>query len=96
MFLKLELIKSKLFLVFILTYCKFLLFYYSNGEEWYKFRRKFQSLLLAGATGEACSGAIENVTEDLISKIPSKLDNNKEVDIQPLLFKWALECKLRS
>lgn len=50
--------------------------------------------MLAGATGEACSGAIENVTEDLIAKIPSKLDNNKEVDIQPLLFKWALECKL--
>nr|QIS60145.1 cytochrome P450 302A1 [Pardosa pseudoannulata] len=64
----------------------------SNGEEWYTFRHKFQKTLMAATTGEVCSSSIENITEDLISIISTKLDDKLELDIQPLLFRWALEC----
>lgn len=68
--------------------------HFSNGEEWYRFRHLFQKILMSPSIGEACSNDLETVTEDLVAKIPSQLDEHKEMDIQPLLFNWALECKL--
>lgn len=47
---------------------------------------------MAANTGEACASSIETITEDLIKIITAKLDERLETDIQPLLFKWALEC----
>ncbi|GFS58087.1 probable cytochrome P450 49a1 [Trichonephila inaurata madagascariensis] len=64
----------------------------SNGEEWRRFRSMFQKLLLSSSTIDGCSEALEDVTDEMVAKIPTCLNEKNEMDLQPLLFSWALEC----
>ncbi|GIY08931.1 probable cytochrome P450 49a1 [Caerostris darwini] len=64
----------------------------SNGEEWRHFRSMFQKLLLHPSTVDECSNILEDITDEMVSKIPNCLDENNEMNLQPLLFNWALEC----
>ncbi|XP_054714528.1 cytochrome P450 302a1, mitochondrial-like [Uloborus diversus] len=64
----------------------------SNGEEWYNFRRLFQRTLVDPRTAEACLSELENITNDFIKRIPHLLDDKSEMDLQPELFSFAIEC----
>ncbi|GBM21968.1 Cytochrome P450 302a1, mitochondrial [Araneus ventricosus] len=64
----------------------------TNGEEWYNFRHLFQNLLMKDESVDACSNALEDITDEMIAKISTGLDENNEIDLTPLLFNWALEC----
>ncbi|XP_055935438.1 cytochrome P450 302a1, mitochondrial-like [Argiope bruennichi] len=64
----------------------------TNGEEWYNFRQLFQNLLMMNESVEACSNALEDITDEMVEKISVELDENREIDLTPLLFNWALEC----
>ncbi|GFT88891.1 probable cytochrome P450 49a1 [Nephila pilipes] len=64
----------------------------SNGEEWRHFRKLFQKLLLSQAAINDCSNALEDITDEMVAKIPTCLNDKNEMDLQPLLFNWALEC----
>ncbi|KAF8767671.1 Cytochrome P450 302a1 like protein [Argiope bruennichi] len=66
----------------------------TNGEEWYNFRQLFQNLLMMNESVEACSNALEDITDEMVDKISVELDENREIDLTPLLFNWALEYLL--
>ncbi|KAG8174109.1 hypothetical protein JTE90_022076 [Oedothorax gibbosus] len=62
----------------------------SNGLEWKSFREEFVkqcgAYLVKGQKNN-----LENVADDLITRVQSNLDKNGEVDVMPLLYRWTLE-----
>ncbi|KAG8174108.1 hypothetical protein JTE90_022075 [Oedothorax gibbosus] len=62
----------------------------SNGLEWRSFREEFVKqcgvYLLKGQKHN-----LEEVADDLVTRVQSKLDKNREVDVMPLLYRWTLE-----